>query len=334
MRIIDADMHLRDEDSEIRKYLPARWSGGRKVFYPTENFDRNLGGRLGRQVVTSSIQLEDMDAEEIQVAVLYPTNALFMGEVRERDFAVALARAYNDWVADYCQAAPDRLKAVAVVPVQDPQAAAQELERAVRQLGLLGAMIPTYCRVGPRNVGDRWMDPIYAAAEELGVPVAMHASGGITAANDRFGNFLELHAFSHVPEQMAALTAMTLGGALERFPRLKVGFMEAGCGWIPFWLEHLDEEYELREDESPWLSMKPSEYVRQRAVYFGVEPEEQGIPRVAEAIGGDRLLYASDYPHWDSGWPNTSRRLRERNDLSEALKAQILAENAARFYGL
>ncbi|MBX5465880.1 MAG: amidohydrolase [Firmicutes bacterium] len=334
MRIIDADMHLRDEDGEIRRYLRPPWNAGRRTLYPFDNFDRTLGGRLGRPAQSPQAHLEDMEAEAIDVAVLYPTNGLFIGEVRERAFAVALTQAYNEWVARFCETAPERLKAVAMVPIQDPDAAARELERAVRTLGLVGAMVPTFCRVGPRNPGDRWLDPLYAVAEMLGVPVALHASGGVTAANDRFATFLEIHAFSHVPEQMAALTAVVLGGVLERFPRLKVGFMEAGCGWVPFWLEHLDEEYALRREEADHLRRAPSDYVRTGAVYFGVEPEEQGIRLAAECVGPDRLLYASDYPHWDSGWPNTSRCLRERTDLSEQWKTQLLGENAARFYGL
>jgi predicted TIM-barrel fold metal-dependent hydrolase len=140
--------------------------------------------------------------------------------------------------------------------------------------------------------------------------------------------------FSHVPEQIAAVTAVVLGGVFERFPRLRVGFMEAGCGWVPFWMEHMDEEFELRHEEAPELKAKPSEYLTSGRAYFGVEPEERLIPVVAGVVGQDALMYASDYPHWDSGWPNTSRTLRERDDLSEPLKARLLGENALDFYGL
>jgi predicted TIM-barrel fold metal-dependent hydrolase len=114
--------------------------------------------------------------------------------------------------------------------------------------------------------------------------------------------------------------------------RHKVGFMEAGCGWVPFWLEHMDEEFELRHRETPWLSARPSEYLTSGQAYFGVEPEERLIPIAAEVIGEGALLYASDYPHWDSGWPNTARALLEREDLNDHLKRKLLGENALGFY--
>lgn len=331
--IVDADAHVRDYESELRRYLPEPHNQRLKLF-PEENFDRSLGGRLGKRQVDAATQLADLAPEEIQVAILYPTSGLRIGEVREAELAIALCRAYNDWIADYCKADPRRLQAVALLQTMDAQAAAEELERAVRRLGLVGAMLPSYSRFGAYNLGERSLDPIYAAAERLGVPVAIHADGGLTPANERFGTFLQVHLFSHVPEQMAAVTATVIGGVFERFPRLTVGFMEAGCGWVPFWLEHMDEEFELRHSEVPWLSAKPSEYVLGGRAYFGVEPEERLLPVVVDMLGDTALLYASDYPHWDSGWPTTSRRLRERTDLSETTKARLLGENALHFYGL
>jgi predicted TIM-barrel fold metal-dependent hydrolase len=333
LRIVDADMHVRDGEDLIRRYLPEPFNR-RFNLYPVENFDRTLGGRLGKREVDARVQLADMQPEGIELAILYPTTGLFIGEVRERDLAVALCRAYNDWVADYCRADPDRLKAVAMLQVLDVEAAAAELERAVSQLGLVGAMVPAYTRFGPRNLGERVIDPLYATAERLDVPVAIHANGGVTPLNDRFGSFLQVHVFSHVPEQIAAVTAVVLGGVFERFSRLRVGFMEAGCGWVPFWMEHMDEEFELRYEEAPELKAKPSDYITNGRAYFGVEPEEKLISLAAEHVGERVLMYASDYPHWDSGWPNTSRTLRERDDISDRLKARVLGENALSFYGL
>jgi uncharacterized protein len=333
LRTIDADMHVRDTESLLKPYLPEPHRS-RPRLYPTENFDRGLGGRLGKTQVDAQIQLADMQAEGIDLAVLFPTTGLFMGEVREPELAVALSRAYDDWIADYCRAAPDRLKGVALLQLLEPEQAAAELERAVGRLGLVGGVVPAYSRFGPRNLGERAVDPVYAAAERLGVPIAIHASGGLSPLNERFGRFVQVHTFSHVPEQMAAVTATVLGGVFERFPRLRIGFMEAGCGWLPFWLEHMDEEFELRRSEAPELTARPSEYLAGGRAYFGVEPEERLIGLAAETVGEGQLLYASDYPHWDSGWPNTARTLRERDDLSGRLKARILGENALAFYGL
>jgi predicted TIM-barrel fold metal-dependent hydrolase len=133
---------------------------------------------------------------------------------------------------------------------------------------------------------------------------------------------------------MISITNFVLGGVLERFPRLVAGFMEAGCGWLPFWMEHMDEEYEKRPHEAPLLQKEPSEYVKGGQIYVGCEPEETLIPLAAEWIGEGQILYASDYPHWDGGWPHSVDTLLERDDVSEPLKRKILGENARVFYGL
>lgn len=329
--VIDADMHVRDEAALLREYLPPRWKE-RRFLVPNDGQDRDQGGTLGKRVVNAEIQLADMDVEGIQVAVLYPTGGLSLGELRDAEYAAAFCRAYNDWLSDYCAANPGRLKGVALVPLQDMRAAVEELERAVTRKGMVAALFPTFFRYGPTNPGDAYFDPFYAAAERLGVPVAYHASGGMARSNERFGTFLEIHIHSHVPEQMAMVTSVLLGGVLERFPELAVGFMEAGCGWVPFWLEHIDEEWEKRRDEAPLLKARPSEYALSGRCYFGVEPEERMLPVAAEMLGGERFLYASDYPHWDGDWPNTVRTLRERADLSQDLKDEVLGQNARRFY--
>jgi uncharacterized protein len=330
--VIDSDGHVNDTDAALKQYLPPEWAR-RGMLYPLDGFDRSLGGTLGKFVASSEVQLQDMDAEGIDLAIVYPTQGLAHSDVREREYAVALARAYNDWLHDYCAADAERLKAVALVPFQDIDAACREINRAVANLGMVGAMFPTYSRYAPRGVGDPSFDPFYAECERLGVPVAYHANGR-ERGETRFDTFLGLHLFSHVPEQMISLTNVVLSGVLEKFPRLVVGFMEAGCGWLPFWMEHMDKEYEKRKHEAPLLQMEPSAYIKCGRVYVGCEPGEKLLPLAAQWIGAGQLLYASDYPHWDSDWPNTVRIVRNRTDISEELKRRLLGENALRFYGL
>jgi len=332
MYIVDADGHVRDDEPELKRYLAPEWAR-RTLLFPRDAHDRDLGGVLGKRDVTAKIQLEDMDVEGIDVSILYPTNGLFVGELRDREYAVAVSRAYNDWLADYCQTDSQRLKGVAIVPLQDIDAACREINRAVSEKGMVAAMFPTYFRYAQRSAGDPFFDPFYAECERLGVPVAFHATGG-ERGEARFDSFLGLHLFSHVPEQMITMTGVILGGVLEKFPKLTVGFMEAGCGWLPFWMEHMDEEYEKRKHEAPLLQQDPSEYVKNGRVYIGCEPEEKMIPIAAEWVGEDQLLYASDYPHWDSDWPNTVSTVRERTDLSDTMKRKLLGENALRFYGM
>jgi len=128
--------------------------------------------------------------------------------------------------------------------------------------------------------------------------------------------------------------SVVYGGVLEKLPYLRVSFLEAGCGWMPFWMEHLDEEWEKRKFDAPLLIDRPSAYLGSGRCWVSCEPEEKTIPYVAQWIGEDQILYASDYPHWDGGWPTTVDTIVQRTDLSDSLKRKILGENAMRFYNL
>lgn len=332
--IVDADGHVMDWKHRCYdKYLPEQ-TPGKRTFYPDQGWDRRQTpyGDLGRDPETPHAMLADYDQEGIDLAILYPTQGLGIGQIRDFDRQADLCRAYNNWVSDWCKQAPDRLKAVAIVPTQDPTEACRELNRAVSELGAVGVMLPTW--VPGRNVADREFWPIWGEAEKLGIPVALHATGGETSDVRRFDDFLKVHIWSHVPEQMLSVTAVVLGGIFEVFKDVRVGFMESGAGWVPFWTEHMDGEFEKRPYDAPLLKAKPSEYMRCGRAYYACEPEERTIPFVANWIGDDQLLYASDYPHWDGEWPNTVSELMERDDLTADLKRKIMCENALRFYSL
>jgi predicted TIM-barrel fold metal-dependent hydrolase len=333
--VVDADGHVAETAEGMRRFVPEPWNK-RPIFSSTiDTFDRGYFGTLGKQPRPSDAHthLQDMDLEGIDLAVLYPSHGLSLGYISDPDWQTVYCRAYNDWLADFCSADPNRMKGVALVPLHDIKRACEELNRA-QSLGLVGVMVPTYFEYGPPNVGHQYFDPFYAEAERLGVPVAIHAHGGMTVGRHRFGTFLQVHLLSHVPEQMAAMVATVIGGVFERFPRLKVGFMEAGCSWVPFWLDKMDEEHEKRPAELPWLKSRPSEYIRNCQTYFGVEPDEKWIPLVADELGAEKLLYASDYPHWDSEWPHTVSTLAGRDDVSDALRQKVMCDNALNFYGL
>ena len=134
---------------------------------------------------------------------------------------------------------------------------------------MVGGMIPTYCR--GVNLGDRALFPLYAECEQLDVPIGAHATGGETGDLGRHPSFLGIHICSHVPEQMVSLTSVVLGGVFEQFKKLRYGFLEAGCGWVPFWMEHMDEEWEKRGSvEAPLCREKPSDYVKNRGWFFAL----------------------------------------------------------------
>jgi predicted TIM-barrel fold metal-dependent hydrolase len=120
----------------------------------------------------------------------------------------------------------------------------------------------------------------------------------------------------------------------EQFPRLRLAYVEAGCGWIPYWMERLDEEYEKRAAEAPLLKGKPSEYMTNGRIFYSCESEEETLHYVLERAGDEIILYASDYPHWDSNYPNTVKSIAERPILSDEQKRKVLGANAKRLYRL
>ena len=148
-----------------------------------------------------------------------------------------------------------------------------------------------------------------------------------------FETLLDMHTFSHAPEQLIACTAVLYSGLLEQFPTLRVAFLEAGAGWVPFWMEHMDDEWSKRKFDAPMLKMPPSEYMRSGRVFVSCEPEEKTLPYVAEWLGEDHILFPSDYPHWDSTFPEAVDELMERQDVTDQLKRKIFCDTPQRLYG-
>jgi predicted TIM-barrel fold metal-dependent hydrolase len=328
--VIDSDGHVTESAASLRRHLSEE--NRNRPFMGGESWNRTFGGKLGKTNEDPLVQLADMDAEGIDIQVIFPSH-LSLSAVKETDLAVDLARAWNDWIAEFCATNPRRLKGIAQVALQDVDAAVKEVRRAVEELSLVGVMMPTNVR--DQDIGQRQFWPFYEAVEGLGVGLALH--GGIEAArrmHGRFNTFIAVHAVAFPFECMAAVTGLVFGGALEVFPRLRIAILEGCCGWLPFLMDRLDEEFELRGwREAPLLQAKPSEYLLSDRVYCSFEPEESTVPYVIQRFGAHKLLYASDYPHWDSGWPNTVRHVLGREDIAEADKRLILGDNPQRFYG-
>ncbi|MBI2090994.1 MAG: amidohydrolase family protein [Deltaproteobacteria bacterium] len=331
-KVLDSDAHVRDQDEFIRPHLDEPFRSRRTPFLPREIYDRDLGGKLGKSGIQHEERLAAMDQQEIDTAVLYPTNGLGIGRIREPAYAAALCRAYNSYIAEYCKATP-RLKAVANLPVYNAQECAKELNRAVTKLGLVGGMLAAQAH--NKNLASPEFYPVYEEAERLGTPLAIHAFGGDEAGSEIFDQFICLHTTGHPFPILRQLTAMIFGGIPELFPKLKLGYLEIGCGWLPYWMERMDEEWELRgKAEAPLCKKKPSEYLSSEQIYYGCEPDEKLIGFVVGEIGSKTLMFASDYPHWDMSWPDSAVLIWRRKDLSDAAKKDILGENARRFYNL
>lgn len=281
-------------------------------------------------------RLADMDLEGIDTAVLFGTLPfLSLPFVEDKDLACAIARVYNNWLAEYCGADRRRLKGVALVPIQDPAEAIRELRRAVEGLGFVAVATPAHSASG-KNLDHADLHPFFAEAERLNVPVCIHvgAGDGTAAGTERFDHPFYNHAMAHPFEQMIAVLCLVVGGVLERFPRLKAAFMEAGAGWVPFWMERLDEHYEYLQPTVPWLTKPPSEYMRGGQVYYAFEPDERTLPYVIDFVGENRVVFASDYNHSDSKFPQTVRSVLDRTDLSASAMAKVMGENAAALYNI
>ena len=332
INVIDSDGHVRDLDEFIKPYLAEPYRNRRMPYIPREVYDRSLGGTLGHSGIKLDERLAAMDKQEIQSAVLYPTAGLGIGQVKESGYAVALCRAYNDYISDYCKSSP-RLKAVANLPINSPEEAAKELNRAVTKLGLFGGMLAAQAH--SKNLGNPEFYPLYEEAQRLDTPLAIHAFGGDEPGSEIFDQFICIHTTGHPFPVLRQLTAMIFGGIPELFPRLKLGYLEIGCGWIPYWMERMDEEWEKRgKVEAPHCKKKPSEYLTSGRIYYGCEPDEKLLGFVTREIGSETLMYASDYPHWDMSWPESAVLIWSREDLALEAKKNILERNARRFYNL
>ena len=143
-----------------------------------------------------------------------------------------------------------------------------------------------------------------------------------------------MHTIGRPTETIMQFVGLMYGGIPERFPKLRVAFLECGTGWVPYWMERMDEEWEKRGNvETPLCKQKPSEYIIHGNWFFATEPAEEMLPYVIERIGDNKIIFGSDYPHWDSMFPEVVSTIRGRKDISETARENILEKNPGRFYG-
>jgi predicted TIM-barrel fold metal-dependent hydrolase len=332
MNVVDADGHIVERDKDIRAYLPEPYCSRRGALLPSDGLDTSMGGRLGG-LEDSDLpkRLEDMDREGIGLSVLFPTGSFSLVTFVESDYAVAYARAYNDFVSEVCKQSP-RLKAVALLPFQDVKSAIEELYRATTKLELVAIAVATQ---GMKDhLGSQKFWPLYDEMQRLNVPLCVHNRRQGPLGENRFDSFLYMHTIGRPVETFIQFAGLIYGGVMERFQKLRIAFLECGAGWVPYWMERMDEEWEKRgKIEARLCKRKPSEYVIHGNCFFATEPEEEMLPYVIERIGDDKIVFASDYPHWDGIFPHVVSTIRERKDLSEGAKDKILGGNAKRFYG-
>jgi uncharacterized protein len=350
MQIIDADGHITEGAyaDEIAKYMPG--GQGRSVFPPLDHFHtyyiRPSSAAFGSP--DAGEWVEFLDDVGIDWTVVYPTSGLAVGRIVSVDWAIAACRAYNNWLHErYVNVSP-RVKGVALIPLQDPQAAAAELNRAVTQLGMSAAMLPSNGEGLKAHFGDPIYYPVYEEAQRLSCALAVHGGCHHHLGMDSFSTYYPVHALGHPFGIVVQAAAMLSHGIFDRFPGLRVGFLEGGATWVPFYLDRMRRSYEGHVQQNIAgefvAGPQPSEgaiehfkrHVRDGRIFVGFDCDDEGLGYAIQRAGREPFLFASDYPHESFNAQSCRHEideLLEREDLSDADKAAVLATNALRFYG-
>jgi uncharacterized protein len=354
--IVDVDSHHYETESfaEILQYIEdpvlrdqARVQGyGRGGITSPGGSYQEMAGRITRYPLRKTEKTPPsphrditltkrwMDAFGVDLTILFPTPMLTLGVTPRVEVEVALARAYNRWLVETVLAQEPRIKSSLYLPFNAPEECLKMVEEFGEKPGVVGFLVtaPRY-----RGVWDNAYMKTYAALQERNLPLAFH--GGFLWGGDRtqelLNRFIAVHALGFTWYNVVHLTNWLVNGLPERFPKLKVIWIESGLAWLPFLMQRLDNEYMMRSSEVPALKRKPSDYMRE--MYYTTQPIEMVENRKAleltfEMIKADtQLLYASDYPHWDMDLPST---IYDLPFLSERQKRNILGGNAMRVFNL
>jgi len=339
------DMRVKVKSHVLLRIGPARpLTNGAGLAWSSEQ-DR-LFARAEERGWDPLSQKEAMDAEGLDLAVLFPSRGLFVLGLDspqvvgldglEPDFAAAIARAYNDWLHDFCAAHPDRFLGAAMVAPHDVPSAVAETRRTVTELGFKAIFLAPGC-VGRRPWHDRAYDPLWAECERLGIAVTFHGGGQTHLRPDFSLEVLDKlamwHTFNQPLGMMTVLVSMAAGGVFARFPRLRVGLLEGNCSWAPWLLHRLDEHWEwVGRHEVPEVTRKPSEYFRTNC-FLAVEADEHTVKDYVAWFGDDNLVFSTDYPHADSKYPRSVEAF-QKLPLSPASQRKVLWDNWCRLYGV
>lgn len=349
--VIDCDGHLIDSIPEMAEYMdPGLRSGmlsprrNREGAFPS--LDGFHGPRLrpdadgnGRPYVTASDHRigsgEDYQAfierAGLEQAVMFTSEGLSVGFIQSADFAGRICRAYNDYVVDRYQRLDPRMRPMALIPFQDPAAAVQELRRAVRDLGLIGAMVPSTGLA--LHLGHEYYWPIYEAAAELDCPLGVHGGSAKGIGMDSFSQFAAVGGLHHSMPLMIGMVSLVGHGVLDRYPSLRVGFFEGGCGWLVCLLDRVERAEEVTGRTALGALHHLLESGR---ILIGCEGNDGSLPYLARRAGVAAFAWASDYPH-EVDLEAARHMIQETVDhpeLTAADKAAILGENARRFFKL
>ncbi len=351
VRILDSDGHLIEHNAEIASFIdesvrrvargevPAQ-DGPFPTLDGIHNYFKGQGGRFSsgpRQTASEERTGSGEDWREflnktgVEQSILFPTKGLAVGFIQTPEYASFLCRAYNDWCSERYKSVDQRLHPIALIPMQNPTEAVVELRRVVKDLGFLGTMLPSTGL--PLHLGHEYYWPIYEEAEKLGAVLAIHGGSNRTIGLDTFTDFVGSHVLHHPVPLMYALTSFVYHGVFDRYPDLKIAFLEGGPGWLVCLLDRAirDDEFFGRVAQKGF-----DKYLTGGNVLIGCEGNDASLAYVASRIGIEPFAYSSDYPHEVdlAGALHEIDETLEADTLTPEQKHAVLFENTKRFYGL
>jgi predicted TIM-barrel fold metal-dependent hydrolase len=347
--IADCDVHpLPNSPKDLFPYLSRQWQqhlteyGGRRMqgpvygpLYPKGQPEAARldawppGGRPGSSL--PFMQKQYLDPFNVTLGVLTVINP-HPGNYQNPDLAVALCRAVNDWQIAEWTSKDKRLKASIIVAYEHGAAAVAEIERLAGHPDFVQVLCLSRTK---RPAGSRDYWAIYEAAERAGLPVAFHAFGnsGFPISAGGWPSFYVEEMSAHAQSCQSQVISLVIEGVFARFPGLKVVMIEGGFAWLPPLAWRLDTHWKRLKSETPHLKRLPSEYIRDH-VWVTSQPMEEPenmrfLAQTIDQIGWDRILFASDYPHWDYDDPDNCLPF----PVADADRARMFSLNARELYG-
>lgn len=349
--VVDCDGHLLESIAEMAEFMDPRTrkhalQPGRNrqgVFPSLDGFHFALNGdpeALDKRRTASNHRpgspqdwLAFLDKAKVKSSILFTSEGLSVGNIQSPRYAIAVCRAYNDYVHDRYARLDPRLRPMGLIPMQDPEEAAKELRRLVKDLGLPGAMLPSTGL--PLHLGHKQYWPVYEAAADMACVLGVHGGSNGGQGLDTFTNFTGSHILHHSVPLMRALVSFVYHGVYDNFSSLRFAFLEGGCGWLAFLLDRMERD-ENYFDAADRPKLHPDAYMKDGRILIGCEGSEKSLAYVASRVGIEAFAYASDYPH-EVDLPAAMHEIEEvaeRDDLSIADRQAVLADNAKRFFRL
>lgn len=368
MTVIDVDSHLRDEylfdeiyklSGEFADKTPKKIKTGKYpidskfeysffpwtqreelsynhdwVYHPDEKYMN--GEMAARQVggYDMEVRLKHNEKAGVEKQFLFPTNITTPAQA-PGPLGAALARAYNNWVAKLVKGREDILFPIGVMPAGHPPAMAAEAEYCVKTLGFKALQLACFTR--EHTMDDPVFEDFYRMASKLDVPIFTHPNSR-GPSQSKFKTFTQIHALGRPFNSCLALMAFVLGGVFDRYPNLKVVFFECSAEWPIYWMHRMDDDHKFTDGEifkkhgMGQIERLPSYYMKKNCFYT-CESDEKYLGRAVEEMGLSQILFASDYPHFDSEYPNTVPDIKARTDITAKQKEAILGKNAEALLG-